>query len=637
VTAQPGSSVRDQVGRHRQKADLTWAVVPGRIIALAVTAVTVGAIFLGPVTGGARHLPVGFDTTGYLYRAKAVIAEGVGALDEITPPGLRLGTNPERPGYPVIAALVDSVLGIDPLLLSLIIPAVMAVAVALAVGAFATMALREPDWAFPIFGIATGASLLVARTAVGSIDNLTFDPILLALLGSAVAFADRDRGLAGALVLAAGGVLIHWNLVMLGLGLLLGLAVVFAIPSLLLRRRGERWWHTPSPRLLAVAGGCVATGAASFLAAPGFPERLPDIPMVKIRKKNAERLPALRLPFFALVSGFGALAAWLAADTRRRMGAALLIVWASTLPFAALLLEAGRRIPVYRVATFALALPMLAALLITTSGRLLARRAPAVGLLVGVVLGGAGLWAMLPWTIEFWRSREPVASDRLGQALTAGAYLGSSGRGSSTPVVFLVSSQKITLPDHLIRAGVPPEAVDDVYLFPGKPAELRDLQSGDTGSLSDPSVDRRRLAARAVVADVLDADPIILFLTTFNEFRMPPDAAVQAGPGVYVIQGPRPVQPGAAVPAKAGIGDAVSFAMLLLIVGSGWAVALVGGSILVRGGLAMAFGVALLALVGTVVGRVGVPLKGGAAYLLVGGHPDATPHASVATAPPPPA
>ncbi|HEX6400659.1 MAG TPA: hypothetical protein VF108_09380, partial [Actinomycetota bacterium] len=59
--------------------------------------VIVGGLFLWPVASGAQRYPAGFDTTKYIYRANAVAADGIDSLDDIAPPSLRLGTNPERP------------------------------------------------------------------------------------------------------------------------------------------------------------------------------------------------------------------------------------------------------------------------------------------------------------------------------------------------------------------------------------------------------------------------------------------------------------------------------------------------------------------------------------------------------------
>jgi hypothetical protein len=610
----------DRGGRHRRRPrSATTSSLVGGAAALLVTSVVVGGIFLWQFAVGDRRYPSGFDTPKYFFRANAVIAEGVGALEHITPPSLNLGTNPERPGHPTVAAIIDGSLGVDPFELSLILPAVMAVAIGLAAGSFAVQVLRESEWAFPVFAIATGGSVLVARTAVGSADNLIIDSIALAFLGCSVTFADRDRGLVGALLLAAGGMLVHWNLMVIAFALLAGVTVVYAIPSLLRWRGGARAWHTPAPRLAALLGMSAVAGAAALFTAPALPTKIPHVGMPKIRIKNADRLPAMRLPFSVAVAAMGGAVAWLASGARRRMGLILLVGWAASVPIAALLLEAGRRIPVYRVAAFALALPMLGAALITTPARLLARRMPLGGIVLSLVLGVTLLGATLTWTARFWFKQETtnlggaprVVASRMEQSMAAGRYL--EGIGEVRPAIFLASTAKalagkLALPDHLIRGGVPPGWVDDVYVFPGSLEELQALRGGADEVLSDPTVGRRSLEARAVVQQILDEAPVVLFLTSFGGGSGVP-ATQEVAPGVFVVEGPAsgPVAQENEVPGRV-VGNAIALGVLLMVVGMGWSMALTSGSILVRLGFAMPFALSSLALVGTVVGRV-VPLS----------------------------
>jgi hypothetical protein len=54
-----------------------------------------------------------------------------------------------------------------------------------------------------------------------------------------------------------------------------------------------------------------------------------------------------------------------------------------------------------------------------------------------------------------------------------------------------------------------------------------------------------------------------------------------------------------------------------MLVGVGWSAALAPGGLLTQGGLAMAFGLAVLAVGGTVADRLGLPLRGAPATGLV--------------------
>ncbi len=580
----------------------------GRVGAVLLPIAIVGGLFLWPVASGDRRYPTGFDTTKYIYRANAVAADDIGSLDDIIPPSLRLGTNPERPGYPVIVSLTGSVLDMDALEFATVTPAVMAVAIALSAGAFALVLLRQPCWASPLFAIATGASILVARTAVGSADNLIIDSIVLGLFVCSLAFADRQTGYAGALVLVAGATLVHWSFTLLALVLLGVVGVVFVVPSLRHTRSGGSWWETPALRLAAIVGGSVAAGTASMFVAPALPRRIPRVEAARIELKNALRLPALRLPVWAVASTAGAAVSLSSADQRRRMTTVLLGGWGATVIVAVLLFQAGWKVPPYRYATFALALPILATMLVTTLGTSVARRLPILGTVVGVTLAVAPVVWATRWSVDYWWSQPSIPEEQFDQSLAAGRYLASTGQ--ERPVVYITGRSQIVFPDHVLRAGVPPPFVDDVYVFPGTMREIRFLQGDPGGELLNPGPNRRSEAAREFIADIFVRDPIVLFLTAFNEGRRaPPSPEVQ--PGVFVVQGPSTeIEPAASPGTDDVVADALALAALLAVVGIGWSVALAPGDLLARAGLAMAFGLAALALVGTVAGRLGLPLRG---------------------------
>ncbi|HEX6580635.1 MAG TPA: hypothetical protein VF195_07175 [Actinomycetota bacterium] len=588
----------------------------GRLSAVLLPIAIVGGLFLWPIASGDRRYPTGYDTTKYIFRANAVVADGVDSLDHITPPSLRLGTNPERPGYPVIASLTGGVLHMDSLGFAMVTPAVMAVAIALSAGAFAVVLLRQPGWTFPLFAIATGASVMVAVTAVGGADNLIIDSFVLGLFVCSLAFADRQAGFTGALLLSAGAALVHWSFGVLALALLSFVAVVFVGPSIRHARRGGAWWETPALRLAAVIGGSVVVGTASMFVSPALPGKIPHNTPEKIQRKNAVRLPPLRLPAWAVASTAGAAASLFASDQRRRMTTVLLIGWGATPIAAALLFRLGSNLPPYRFAAFALALPILATLLVTDLGRLVARRMPVLGILVGAVLAVAPVALATSWSVDYWWGQPSIPEEQFDQSRAAGRYLASLGE--ERPVVYITSRSEITLPDHVIRGGVPPSFVDDVYLFPGTLKELRFLQEDPEGELLSPTRNRRSLAARELIADVLVQEPIVLYLSAFNGQRPAPASLPEVQPGVFVVQGPSSVVEPAASPRTSDVVvDAFALAALLAAVGIGWSVALAPGDLLARAGLAMAFGLAVLAVTGTIASRLGLPLRGASGTALV--------------------
>jgi hypothetical protein len=219
------------------------------------------------------------------------------------------------------------------------------------------------------------------------------------------------------------------------------------------------------------------------------------------------------------------------------------------------------------------------------------------------------------WSFDYWRSQPSIPEEQFDQSLAAGRYLASTGE--ERPVVYITSLPQIVFPDHMLRAGVPPSFVDDVYVFPGTLRELRFLQENPGEELLNPGANRRSQTARELIADVFVRDPIVLFLSAFNEGRRaPPSPEVQ--PGVFVVQGPSGVIEPAATPETSDVVvEALVLAALLAVVGIGWSVALAPGDLLARAGLAMSFGLAVLALVGTVAGKLGLQLRGASGTALV--------------------
>src|SRR5438309_1602404 len=128
---------------------------------------------------GCRHPgPVGYDTAKYVWRANLVDAEGTPALAGSAQSPLHV--NADRPGYPVLIALLHAVTRVRPFDLTFVLPAVVASVIGLGAGAFALRVLREPPWAFAVYTIVVGASVNVALVAIGYADTLLAAAVLLA-------------------------------------------------------------------------------------------------------------------------------------------------------------------------------------------------------------------------------------------------------------------------------------------------------------------------------------------------------------------------------------------------------------------------------------------------------------------------
>ena len=102
----------------------------------------------------------------------------------------------------MLASLIQTAKGPAPGMLLFVLPAVAAIAIGGAAGAFAVEVLDEPRWSFPLYAILVGASLAVVQTASGSLDNLTADAVILAAATVALISASGRRGV------IAGGILV---------------------------------------------------------------------------------------------------------------------------------------------------------------------------------------------------------------------------------------------------------------------------------------------------------------------------------------------------------------------------------------------------------------------------------------------
>jgi len=169
-----------------------------------------------------RHipLPVGFDTSWYVWRAAFVAKEGIG----------RLGTD-VRPGHAVLAAILGSVTGRSQLELGVVVPLLVVSMFALALGAFWSAAVDGRTWTWLIV-VAVGGTLLGATRLVGeNVANLLHVALVVAALVAVARRLDGGRGAVAAVVLLVGSGLVHW--VFLGVfGGVLLVAVSFVVVNL---------------------------------------------------------------------------------------------------------------------------------------------------------------------------------------------------------------------------------------------------------------------------------------------------------------------------------------------------------------------------------------------------------------------
>ena len=352
----PGRARLRQGRASRGPSDRWSGSIAALLTGLAI--VFVAVLLLLPY-GGRKDPGMSYDTPYYVWRTRAVTADGIDVLTTIP-----TGAVPERPGVPVLGSLLGSVTGTDAMTFTVVLRAIAAVAIGLASGAMAVGALREPRWAFAAFVVGLGASAAVVGTAVGSLDQLLADVPLVAAAAAAPLVAIGRRGTLAVGVLFAAAAATHWVFAGLFLLLLAGVALALLPGSLSSRRAGAAWTGTPSGRLLRVVLVAAAAAAVTLLILPALPHRLP--PAIGDRG-NLLRLGAYELWLVLPLAALGFALTFRRSDGSRRTALTLLGLWAATVPVA-MVVSAVLPTPIklFRVAPFALGIPVLATLCLVT-------------------------------------------------------------------------------------------------------------------------------------------------------------------------------------------------------------------------------------------------------------------------------
>lgn len=589
-----------------------WVVAIGSA-GLVGAVVVVGAVYLWAYGTGKFHTPIGFDTPQVIWRANLVAESGLGSLTGWAPADLTV--HGDRTGVLVFASLLDGLFGIEPYRLMFSLPAIASVLVALAAGAFAVSSLEEPPWSFAVYAVGVGASTHMARIAVGSHDNAFVMSMLVAFALMALLSAAGRPAIAGSIVLFAAAVLAHWRFAVLFIPVFVALSLVLLPGSLRRWKEGASFSSTPSARVgLAVAGG-VAAGAASMLLAPESPLRGLDasirIDARKLAAKSASRLTPLRLPVTVGAAVAGAVLAWWPRSSLRRWAVATMVLWAASVLAAAVAYHwLDQPVPVYRVAAYSLAIPMLAMAFVVSMVRRLRDRLGRVGAAIGAIaiLGVMGWTTMTAETL--WDEEVPLMSEARVLAMrNAAAYLDASGTGR--PAIFLVSTPQLVPTLRQVYAGVPARLITNTRVFVGT---LQDLMQGRPTTIA-PALEGSSRSTLGGALEVADDDPVVMYLDVFNPRFDAPKGALEVASGVRVA----PTRALASVPDAAFDGSAVPDVTpwsltwvavagvgLALVAGVGWSWALVPATWLARLGVAPAFGAAILALIGTMADRLGV-------------------------------
>jgi hypothetical protein len=612
------------------------------VLVVSGVALVILGFFLSIYRAKGFNVPIGWDTSKYLWRTTLSRAYGLANLQGHVPQPIQADV--ARPAFPVLASALSSLGGVSPFRVAAVLPSVAAAATGLAAGAFVGAALGRSWWEQALVALGVGTSTLMVRLAGPETyqDNLFAAAVFMAAaIPIALSMRDRRALLPAILLFGTGGV-IHWAFFVFMVGVL-GLAALAYLPS------SFRSWRlhqtgpldTPSARLGEIAAGAGALAGATIFGVLATNTRSPRLSQSEFARKLRHDIGRYKFPILLPVAALGGASIVPArkgktADAERAWFVlTFLLSWcavtlAGYLGFKVLHLH----IPAHRFLAFALALPLLGTLGVLWMGRLAARATkPIVGILLVAVLGAAAAYVS---HVQWFNVRTLMDPAKIQDATTANAYLGAAGIDPSRPIVFIVKDDNndwsyTALMGHMIRAALPADRIGETYLFVGSPDDyLAGRPTGEPGSGGDIST-RYFESVQSTYA----RDPVALILASTNDAYFGP--WVQAhplnvvGPNVALVRGPflpqAPHERGgplvattvAAPPSPVGRIASVKLALMavgslvvLFLVGSGWTAALLGRWLRRQEGLAVApaVGIATLVMGGILLDRLGVRIRG---------------------------
>ena len=168
-------------------------------LASAGAAASLGAAVFAFYFGAYRvrrfQMPVGFDTSWYIWRANFVGELGLGPL----------GTS-SRPGHALLSSLIASVTGLSQLQLAVVLPLVLVAVFALSMGGFASAGLGVRGLKWAATGVVAGTLLGTTRLVGENVATLLLLALAIAALASLAHWVAGGGGLWGAvaLLVAAG-------------------------------------------------------------------------------------------------------------------------------------------------------------------------------------------------------------------------------------------------------------------------------------------------------------------------------------------------------------------------------------------------------------------------------------------------
>jgi len=598
MVAAVGDTVADRVGTPaiselRARARHLRTAVDLALI--AILGATLLRLFLWPTLRHAYPFPVGPDVPVYLWWTRVATSGGLALASE-------------RPGAPALIATLTGALdqglvaGLGGLQYALG-PTIGLAAAALARGRGRTL----PRGGWLAAGVLAGA--WATFLGGGYVSNLVF---VAAFIAAAAALARRtQRGAIAAALVLGGGALTHPGFFVVGA---LVLATAGAWAAL---HEGRFGWNTDAGRVTAALLGGVGLAIAGLAATTLGGPRIGGETSTDAFLRSTGQLRALRRSYldrflvnWRRYSPFMTVALATAGGLRAHgFARRFLLSWAAVSAVGVGIGTATGWYPPDRILMFAFCLPMLAAFGLVALGERLGRWWLAWP--IGIVLTAL----IVAPAVRDWGEQFPYTSPDEVAHLTLAGRIATDRSEPGTPLVFVVDSPDtgealflLNQKANVARAAVPPDRVDDVYVFLGSPA---DLAAGHPSTNGEP---RYALASAASLARIPAGEHLTFVI---GEDIRDPAALDTPGltrwdPWVASSEGsPQALPPNddeltPVEPRKILEATWRTF-LLLIVLGLGWSWWALGD---VASGVAgaAAFGAPMLALTAFMLERLGAPL-----------------------------
>jgi hypothetical protein len=565
-------------------------------------------VLLAPYVRHGYRFGVGPDVPVYLWWARVAASEGISLVGD-------------RPGVPALIAVIAGTLHLP--VAAVVAGLQAALGACIAAGAAALirepMAVqpthplgapirdRRPDW----LPAALLAGLFSVHLAAGYVSNLVFAVTFLGG-GTALTRNRSPRATYVAILLLAGGGLAHPQFFLLGGAILL-------ISGIWAWSRGEGRGEVS--RAAVAAGGGGALAVAGLLWAMAGPDISADTSKDGLLRR-AGLAESLRSTYVdRLVHRWARYVQWVsiplavpgsirAADPQRRF----LLAWVAVSAVGAPVGLATGWYPADRLITFCFAVPILSGIGAVWVWERLADRRWLAWAVAGSLVG----WMAAGALIAYSRQEPFISPVEVARVSTAARVAGLSEPG--TPLVFVVDDDDgaatflSARAGNVIRAGMPPDRVDDVVVYVGT---ARNLLEGRPTARGGPEYDA---ISRTTLADVpTEPEPVAFVLAPFDR-----TTAHDVGPGFSEVSPgvsttfraplerlPRPREPLEPSSPTEIVLAAIAVLALAGVAGYGWTRWAFGDRV-IAAALAPGVGVGVTIVAAVFLERVGLPLAGSA-------------------------